>query len=52
MRVEVIVLVHVMVGMVFPFVGPPSYVAQGKLIALFLGYPPSEVVSLVGGWTC
>ena len=29
--------------------GPPLNVEQGPRMALYLGYPPSEVVSLVGG---
>ena len=51
MRVEVIVLVRVLDGIIFTLVVPPLEVAQGPLLALLLGYSPSEVVSLVWGAT-
>ena len=40
---------RVLVGILFPLVGPPSEVAQGPRLALPLGYAPSEVVSLGEG---
>ena len=49
MRIEVIVLVRVLVGMICPLAGTPLEVAHGLLLELLLGYSPSEVVSLVGG---
>ena len=47
-HVEVVVLVRVLVGMLCTFVGPPSEVAQGPRVSLFMGYAPPEVVSLGG----
>ena len=52
MRVDVIVSVRVLVGMIFRLVVPPLEVVQEPLLQLFLGYSPSEVVSLVGGRPC
>ena len=49
MRVEVIILVHVLVGMICHLVIPHSEVAHGRLLGLLMGYSPSEVVSLVCG---
>ena len=48
-RVGVVFLVRVLVVMVCPHVGQPLEVAQGPRLALYLGYAPLEVVSLVGG---
>ena len=48
MNVEAIVLVHVLVGMIFRFVGTPSGVSQGPFMGLLLGYSPLEVVSCMG----
>ena len=45
----VVVLVRVLVGMLFPHVGPPLEVPQGLSLALSIGYAPLEVVSLLGG---
>ena len=50
--VEVIVSGHDLVGMIYPFVGPPSEVAQEMLLELLMGYSTSEVVSLVEGRPC
>ena len=36
--VEIIVSVHILVGMIFSPVVPPSEVAQGPLMDLILGY--------------
>ena len=49
-HVRVVVLVRVLVGILCTHVGPPSEVAQGTHMVLYLGYAPLEVVSLVGGW--
>ena len=52
MHVEVIVLVHVLVGIRCSLVGPPSEVVKGMRLALPIGYATSEVVSLVGRRPC
>ena len=44
MRVEVILLVHVLVGILYHLVDTPSDVEQGPLLELLLGHSPSEVV--------
>ena len=49
MRIEVIVLLHVLVEMICRLVGPPSEMAHGTVLDLLLEYTPSEEVSLVGG---
>ena len=46
-RIEVIFLVIFLFMMIFLLLGPSSEVAQGPLMALFLRYTPSEVVSLM-----
>ena len=43
MFVEVFVLVLILVGRICRLVGPLSYVAQGTLMGLILGYPLLEV---------
>ena len=48
-HVGVIILVRVLVGMLCNHVGPPSDVAQGKRLVLYLGHSSLEAVSLVGG---
>ena len=66
MCVGVAILVLVLVGRICRLVGSPYEVAQGPLLELLLGKPPSEVlwgpsavvslqslvVSLVSGWSC
>ena len=48
-HIGVVVLVSFLVGILCTHVGPPSEVAQGTHMVLYLGYAPLEVVSLVGG---
>ena len=47
-HVGLVVLVRVLVGMICPLVVPPSEMAQGPRLELYLGYAPSEMVSLGG----
>ena len=52
MRVETIILVRALAGIIYPLVIPLSDVAKGPCMVLLLGYEPLDVVSLVGGQPC